>query len=758
MLLGGPPAHAQIDALRKALAPGTKTETSGEADEDRVAGWLKEARERLDRLDAPDATLPPGVTPGELESFRDDLEQTIRIASRPDKLGGAIKEASAALKKSRDDNAAWSGFEGGPPKSILVLDELHNERDAARDSLASKKSALQNIQGMLDGYLTEAKEREAKANALLGDAANGDAAAAPTTQWRLDAARAAARLAALRVRGMQAEVEVLRETVATAESDIALLDRKIALASRSVEFTREDLEKVASSLAASRKELEKKSAAVAKRLKEAATARDAAAKRLDSLANGDPATANGALDAARAKRDALANQVETLQAIQDAYENLIPIEDHWREAYEQRFAAMQAEGKDARDEAIEHLRRYRERLIALRRVLRDGIAAMTAEMSMQDSRAATIEATDPRFAYINERRALFAERLEVMRSFLETADARYKIINRWVKQLAPEDGDDSLGSRFTAGARDTWDFLGKIWSFEITHFDDEVVVDGLKSARRVPLTLGMVLRALVFFTIGYWIATKFANRIQTTLVVRRRMEEAHARTLRNWTMIAVGVCLGFATLAFLKIPLTVFALFGGALAIGLGFGTQTLIKNFISGIIVLVERKVRVGDVLEVDGIVGRVVEVNARSSVVRGADDVETMVPNSVFLENRFTNWTLSNSRVRRAIRVGVAYGTPPQKVIHALAEEAARHGLVCKDPEPVVIFEDFGDNALMFCLYYWYDMNSGGSALVVDSDLRIMIEKRLAEMKVGVPFPQRDMHLRTDAPLEVRISRDEP
>ena len=135
-------------------------------------------------------------------------------------------------------------------------------------------------------------------------------------------------------------------------------------------------------------------------------------------------------------------------------------------------------------------------------------------------------------------------------------------------------------------------------------------------------------------------------------------------------MIVVGVFLAIGTLAFLKIPLTVFAFFGGALAIGLGFGMQTLIKNFISGIIVLAERKVRVGDILDVDGIVGTVVEVNTRSSIIRSADDVETMIPNSVFLENRVTNWTLTSAKMRRSLRVGVAYGTHPQKVMEILTE----------------------------------------------------------------------------------------
>jgi potassium efflux system protein len=183
---------------------------------------------------------------------------------------------------------------------------------------------------------------------------------------------------------------------------------------------------------------------------------------------------------------------------------------------------------------------------------------------------------------------------------------------------------------------------------------------------------------------------------------------------------------------------------------------QTLIKNFISGIIVLAERKIRVGDILDVDGIIGSVVEVNTRSSIIRSADDVETMIPNSVFLENRVTNWTLSSSRMRRNVRVGVAYGTDPRVVMAILTDCAARHGLVCKDPAPFATFDDFGENALVFTLYFWIELGKGTNPMVVASDLRLMIEKRLTEADISVPFPQREMHLVTDTPLMVRMAPD--
>lgn len=283
--------------------------------------------------------------------------------------------------------------------------------------------------------------------------------------------------------------------------------------------------------------------------------------------------------------------------------------------------------------------------------------------------------------------------------------------------------------------------IGSLWNHQVINFTAKE--NG--NTEHISITLGGIIIAILFLIFGYLIASRLLSKVQTTLVRRKLLQETHASTLRTWAMVAVTVGLAISTLSLLHIPLTVFAFLGGALAIGLGFGSQNLIKNFISGIIILVERKIEVGDVLEVDGVTGTVTEINTRASIVKNFNDVETLVPNSLFLENRVTNYMLSNSKVRKEIAVGVAYGSSPQQVIEILLECAHRHGVVCKNPEPFAIFEDFGDSALLFRLYYWVDLAGSGSALVASSDLRIMIDKRFGEEGITFPFPQRDVHLYT-------------
>ena len=205
-------------------------------------------------------------------------------------------------------------------------------------------------------------------------------------------------------------------------------------------------------------------------------------------------------------------------------------------------------------------------------------------------------------------------------------------------------------------------------------------------------------------------------------------------------MLFVALLLAFATLSWLSIPLTIFAFLAGALAIGVGFGTQTIIKNFISGIILLFERKIRVGDIIEVDGVNGVVTEINTRSSIVRGVNGVENLVPNSLLLENRVVNWTLNSRLLRRELTLRVVLGSPTQQVIEILHEAAARHGLILKEPAPFATLAHFGDSSLDFILYFWIELNDKTNGLLVDSDLRIMIEKRLAdfEIHVGITRPQ--------------------
>ena len=140
----------------------------------------------------------------------------------------------------------------------------------------------------------------------------------------------------------------------------------------------------------------------------------------------------------------------------------------------------------------------------------------------------------------------------------------------------------------------------------------------------------------------------------------------------------------------------------------------------------------------------------------MRTFSGVEVLVPNSKFLENNVVNWTLSDQKMRFDVTVGVAYGSDTRRVKDILEEIAGRHGQILKDPEPVVVFHDFGDSALVFAVYFWLDLEKSDSR-VVRSDIRFMIERALAKENIAIAFPQRDVHMNMAGPVEVRLAREQ-
>jgi small-conductance mechanosensitive channel len=178
-----------------------------------------------------------------------------------------------------------------------------------------------------------------------------------------------------------------------------------------------------------------------------------------------------------------------------------------------------------------------------------------------------------------------------------------------------------------------------------------------------------------------------------------------------------------------------------ALGLGIGFALQDVFKDLISGIIILFEGNVAVGDILEVDGLVGTVKEIKLRTSLIKTRDGIYIVVPNNRVVNEKVINWSTHTKLTRFNVMVGVAYGTDVEKVKSLLMQAANEQELISKRPSPMVIFEDFGDSALVFNIHFW--MMDTWQSEIVRSDLRFTIDKLFRENGVQIPFPQRDVHL---------------
>lgn len=265
------------------------------------------------------------------------------------------------------------------------------------------------------------------------------------------------------------------------------------------------------------------------------------------------------------------------------------------------------------------------------------------------------------------------------------------------------------------------------------------------------LTVGQVLLALTAI-LGGLLFARLLERLVSARMRAMAVGPDMVQLVRRLLFYGLMAMVVLTALAILGIPLTAFAFVSGAIAIGVGFGAQNIINNFISGWILMGERPIRIGDFIEIGDARGRVEAINNRSTRIRRTDGVHMLVPNSTLLESTVINWTLMDQRMRSSVRVGVAYGSPVHRVRDILLEVCAGHPKVLGQPAPVALFEDFGDNALLFEVYFWSEASSAMEIRTLCSDLRFAIETAFAEADVVVAFPQRDVHLDGTLVLEDR------
>jgi small-conductance mechanosensitive channel len=287
-----------------------------------------------------------------------------------------------------------------------------------------------------------------------------------------------------------------------------------------------------------------------------------------------------------------------------------------------------------------------------------------------------------------------------------------------------------------------WDTTSKLLSRQLFMFGD------------TPITLSQVLAVPLLLILGLLASRLLIGGFLRRLARRGVDENLILLVKRGLWVVAITVLL-LLSLSILNVPLTAFTFISGAVAIGVGFGAQNIINNFISGWILMGERPIRIGDVLEFQGTLGKVEAINTRSTLIRRIDGVHIVTPNSFLLENTVTNWTLVDHEIRTQVRVGVAYGSPVREVERLIFQAATEHESVLVDPPPLVIFDDFGDNALAFDLYVWTHLRPGGDLRKLRSDLRFRITELFDEAGIVIAFPQRDVHL--DGQLTVIDKRSE-
>ena len=331
-----------------------------------------------------------------------------------------------------------------------------------------------------------------------------------------------------------------------------------------------------------------------------------------------------------------------------------------------------------------------------------------------------------------------------------SASAQDQALEEPSPQKAPAPGGGQGGEGGSAIAdgslsiQDIWTAFRDVW--DLTLF----------SSGDTDVKLNQIVIAIVIVIVGVVVSKTVTGLLRKRLAKLKRVDNHAAVVIQKILFYLLLVVIVLLAMQVVGIPITVFTILGGALAIGVGFGAQNIFNNLISGFIIVVEKPIRVGDIIELNDTEGRVVSIGNRATLVRRFDGIDVLLPNSHFLEQQVVNWTLHDTELRGKVTVGVAYGSDTT-VVRDLIEQAAREtDNVLADKRIDVIFEEFGDNALAFDLYFWTSVTTPMDMKRVRSNIRYRIDAMCRERNIVIAFPQRDVHLDTLSPLEVRVRQN--
>jgi small-conductance mechanosensitive channel len=426
-----------------------------------------------------------------------------------------------------------------------------------------------------------------------------------------------------------------------------------------------------------------------------------------------------------ARRRQLAHRQHIVALLNQRIERLGRMRTTWQRRYAVLSDRLELDEAPGWREAAEN---ELDRHTRLRRIHETELAQLRLELATQIRKATESAPETPNAARWLELELEDLERLVgLYQTDLGGLDTAIQLEERLRAELSARLEDRNLGERIRGYAENVRSF----WSIELTTSADR------------PITPGKILIGFSVLALGYLFARFMMPLLTRRFFPRLGFDAGASNAFASLTFYAlIGIAFLFALRA-VNIPLTAFAVVGGALALGIGFGSQAVVSNFISGLLLLAERPIRTGDLVEIGGVVGTVETIGLRSTRIRTADNFHIIVPNSAFLETNVINWTHQDPRMRLRIAVGVAYGSPVREVERLLIEAASAHPRSLDHPAPVANFKDFGDSALLFEIRFWirYDDRTDRSAIL--SDIRFRIDELFAENGIVIAFPQIDVHL---------------
>lgn len=272
---------------------------------------------------------------------------------------------------------------------------------------------------------------------------------------------------------------------------------------------------------------------------------------------------------------------------------------------------------------------------------------------------------------------------------------------------------------------------------------DSVLSYQLFELNKTPITVSSVLMFIVAILISFIFSRLFIRLMLRRILNRFHIEQSTQYMLgrlTHYAVMAIGTLVAFQ---FMGLDLSALAVIFGLLSVGIGFGLQNVTSNFVAGLILLFERPIKVGDRVSVGDTEGDVTAINMRSSTIRSLNNISIIVPNSDFIASRVINWSHGDPRIRVDAEVGVSYGSDLELVLKTLREVAEQNSEILREPAPDVLLSSFGDSSWNMLLRFWVDDPKRHH--IIRSDINCEIVRKFRERKIEIPFPQRDLHIRS-------------
>jgi potassium-dependent mechanosensitive channel len=663
----------------------------------------------------------------------DSVYQRLLTASNKKK----ILEKEEALLKEKVQTQQQMTLSKNPPYSLsffdtildkLIADEHKKETAVLGISLAEK--ALEDARSKLDDSGQDLRKSKENLEAMEPGKVTGK------LKWEIEQARLKLEISQgvfdlQRTAGQNLSIQV---RLANQNSDIT--QQNLVWVRKNLHFDNADLEKQIEDINRNRNELQKRQKDQLRGQMKVETAWLQAQKRLENAGKKmDIALAKARLEAADADREA---SQRLLEQTEDMLNLLNQQEQVWKNRYALVKGGVDQEKIDAWQKEVEAGKVKIERIVRLQESYQNSLQPQITSLEKQ--------LTDQ--GYSKDLRRELENRLSAIEKlarggleYLSMLQATLQLNQRLLDEISNIHESVDLWKKLTTE-------IGKIkniWNLELWVIDEHGV------------TVKKLVIALITLIIGFVFIKRIILFWIRRLLTRTHMKETTTAAIEKIINYFIVFLIVLFALRVVNIPLTLFTFLGGAVAIGVGFGAQNLINNFISGFIVMAEQPIKIGDLIEIEGTHAKVEEIGARCTRIRTAGNVQILVPNSIFLEKNIINWTLSDKTVRAQVTAGVIYGSPVREVERIMLQVADEHKKVKKRPQPFVLFNDFGGNSLVFDLYFWIIMERIMDRRIIESDIRFHIDELFREAGIVIAFPQRDVHLDAQKPLEFRLRKDQ-